>query len=266
MQKNGSSSSSTLSVSDMSDVTDGRKAGGVSLRLDSRESLSYSREPGSPHGAFLEDDDTDGIPKERHMLLSSNDSGSSTQAPSRDEGQEPAVKPKDKPIPWRALPRKDQLFVLSLARLSEPLTQTSLGSYLFYQLKSFDPSVPDSTTSYQAGIIQASFPAAQFLTAMLWGRYADSEYGGRKRVLLLGLLGTMFSILGFGFSHSFATAVFFRSLGGILNGNIGVMRTMISEIIKEKKYQTRAFVILPLTFNVGVIIGPILGKLSPSFG
>jgi len=169
---------------------------------------------------------------------------------------------KGQPVSWRSLPRKDQLIVLTFARLSEPLTQTSLGSYLFYQLQSFDPSLPDSTISYQAGIIQAAFPFAQFLTAMLWGRFADSEHGGRKNAICIGLLGTMCSIIGFGFSQSFGMAVAFRCLGGVLNGNIGVMRTMISEIIKEKKYQSRAFLILPMTFNIGVIIGPILGISS----
>jgi len=168
---------------------------------------------------------------------------------------------KEKPVSWRSLPRKDQLFVLTLARLAEPLTQTSLATYLFYQLQSFDPSLPDSTISYQAGVIQAAFPFAQFLTAMLWGRFADSSYGGRKKVVYIGLLGTMMSIVGFGFSHSFPMAVAFRGAGGILNGNVGVMRTMISEIIKEKKFQSRAFLVLPMTFNIGVIIGPILGKL-----
>jgi MFS family permease len=33
----------------------------------------------------------------------------------------------------------------------------------------------------------------------------------------------------------------------------------ISEIIREKKFQSRAFLLLPMTFNIGVIIGPILG-------
>lgn len=139
------------------------------------------------------------------------------------------------------------------------MTQTSLGSYLYYQLQSFDETLPEATIAYQAGIIQAAFPFAQFLTAMFWGRVADSEHGGRKRVVYIGLLGTLCSILGFGFSHSFPMAVAFRCMGGVLNGNIGVMRTMISEIIKEKKYQSRAFLILPMTFNIGVIIGPILG-------
>ncbi|KAF1953240.1 MFS general substrate transporter [Byssothecium circinans] len=192
---------------------------------------------------------------------------SGTALPHIDEIEQ-AEATKESPVTWRSLPRKDQLLVLTFARLSEPLTQTSLGSYIYYQLKSFDPSLPDSTISYQAGIMHAAFPGAQFLTAILWGRFADSEHGGRKRVIWIGLLGTMFSIIGFGFSHSFPMAVFFRCLGGVLNGNIGVMRTMISEIIKEKKYQSRAFIILPMTFNIGVIIGPILagGLLADPVG
>jgi MFS family permease len=200
---------------------------------------------GRQHGDQRDDGDLDGCESEDH----SND---------HPIDQANNVEP-ERPVSWSSLPRKDQLLVLTLARLSEPLTQTSLGSYLFYQLQSFDPSLPDSTISYQAGVINAAFPAAQFLTAMLWGQIADAEYGGRKRVLYIGLLGTMLSIIGFGFSHSFPMAVAFRCLGGVLNGNIGVMRTMISEIIKEKKYQSRAFLILPMTFNIGVIIGPILG-------
>ncbi|KAG9187325.1 hypothetical protein G6011_05196 [Alternaria panax] len=171
------------------------------------------------------------------------------------------AKAASQPVSWSALPRKDQLLVLMLARLSEPLTQTSLGAYLYYQLQSFDPSLPESTISYQAGIIGAAFPATQFMTAMLWGWFSDSEHGGRKRTIYLGLLGTMLSIIGFGFSRNFAMAVAFRCIGGILNGNVGVMRTMISEIIKEKKYQSRAFLILPMIFNVGVLVGPILGGL-----
>lgn len=193
----------------------------------------------------------------RDLVLDTNIQAG-TSLPLVDETEQ-AEAAKEKPISWRALPRKDQLLILTLSRLSEPLTQTSLGSYIFYQLKSFDPSLPDSTISYQAGMIHAAFPAAQFLTAILWGRFADSEHGGRKRVIWIGLLGTMLSMIGFGFSHSFPMAVSFRCLGGVLNGNIGVMRTMISEIIKEKKYQSRAFIILPMTFNIGVIIGPILG-------
>jgi hypothetical protein len=140
---------------------------------------------------------------------------------------------KEAPVTWSSLPRKGQLAILVTARLSEPLVQSSLRSYLFYQLKSFDESLPDSTIASQAGIMQGAFAAAQLCTAMLWGRWADR--GGRKRVILIGLFGTMLSCLGFGFSQKFWQALVFRMMGGALNGNVGVMRTMISEIIREKK-------------------------------
>ncbi|KAF9248714.1 hypothetical protein DTO012A7_3084 [Penicillium roqueforti] len=171
----------------------------------------------------------------------------------------PVEEDEEKPVTWSSLPKKGQLAILTLARLSEPLTQTSLQAYLFYQLKSFDPSLPDSKISAQAGMLQGCFTAAQFITAVWWGRLADAEWMGRKRVLLIGLMGTCLSCIGFGFSRSFATAMVFRTLGGVLNSNVGVMRTLIAEIIAEKKYQSRAFLLLPMCFNIGVIIGPILG-------
>ena len=155
------------------------------------------------------------------------------------------------PVAWRDLPNKSQLAILTLARLSEPLTQTSLQAYMFYQLRSFDPSLPTSSISAQAGMMQGSFTASQFLTAIMWGRLADTERVGRKMVLLIGLAGTGFSCLGFGFSRTFWQAMVCRTLGGALNGNVGVMRTMISEIIKEKRFQSRAFLLLPMCFNIG---------------
>ena len=165
----------------------------------------------------------------------------------------------EKPVTWSSLPKKGQLAILTLARLSEPITQTSLQAYMFYQLKSFDPSLPDSTISAQAGLLQGSFTAAQFLTAVWWGRLADADWMGRKRVLMIGLFCTCVSALGFGFSRSFVTAAIFRTLGGALNSNQGVMRTMISEIIAEKKYvfHLAAIVMSILTRAVQVSISSI---------
>ncbi|TQN66942.1 putative membrane protein [Colletotrichum shisoi] len=174
----------------------------------------------------------------------------------------PPIKPaKPEPVSWRDLPKKQQLLVITLTRLSEPLVQTSLQSYMFYQLKWFDPALPDSVIASQAGVLHASFTAAQFITAMVWGRLADSRRFGRKMVLMIGLLGTCFSCVGFGFSRSFVQALVFRCIGGATNGNVGVLRTMISEIVREKKFQARAFILLPMTFNIGVIVGPILGGI-----
>ena len=202
--------------------------------------------------------DTTGLGKkdtERATNIELRETGSASTSASSTPST-PAL-PKKEKVKWKDLPHKDQLTILVLARLAEPLVQTSLQAYMFYQLKSFDTRLSDATVASQAGILQASFSAAQTLTGVFWGRMADTY--GRKTVLLLGSLGTIVSCLGFGLSRNFVFALMFRALGGLVNGNIAVMRTMISEIIKEKKYQARAFLLMPMCFNIGVIIGPIMG-------
>lgn len=199
-----------------------------------------------------------------------HDSDVARRTPRADEGEEPSLtattakdtltKAKDEPVTWMSLPKKGQLAVLTIARLSEPLSERSLAAYMFFQLKWFNPSVPDSTIASQGGLLTAAFAAAQFFTAVWWGRAADTPWIGRKKVLLVGLTGTAIASIGVGFSKSFYQAFFFRALAGALNGNIGVMRTMLSEIIQDKRYQSRAFLLLPMCFNIGVVIGPILGK------
>lgn len=139
------------------------------------------------------------------------------------------------PVTWSSLPNKGQLAAITFARLSEPLTERSLAAYMFYQLRSFDPSLSDSTISSQGGMLTAAFAAAQFCTAVWWGRLADTAWVGRKRVILVGLFGTCLSCFGVGFAKTYTQALIFRAMAGALNGNVGVLRTMISEIIKEKK-------------------------------
>lgn len=174
-----------------------------------------------------------------------------------------AIREKKETVSWKDLPRKKQLVVITLTRLSEPLVQTSLQAYMFYQLKWFDPSLSDSVISGQAGILHASFTAAQLLTAMMWGRVADSSRFGRKKVILIGLTGTLVSCLGFGFSKTFWQALFFRCLGGVTNGNVGVLRTMISEIVREKKYRKSTLFLFPTTGRTGEMPGAVLRAEIP---
>jgi len=127
------------------------------------------------------------------------------------------------PITWSCLPRKSQLLILFFCRLSDFLQVASFQSYIFYQLKSFSPTLPDSTISWQAGVLHAAFPATQFITAVIWGHLADASWIGRKNVLLLGLVGTGISCLGVGFSKGFVEVVIWRLVGGTVNGTVGVV-------------------------------------------
>ncbi|RWA08976.1 hypothetical protein EKO27_g6130 [Xylaria grammica] len=176
----------------------------------------------------------------------------------------PATPPKKKsdgPVTWMSLPRKDQLVILFLSRLVDFLQVASLQAYVFYQLKSFDDTLSDAQISSQAGLLQGAFTGAQVLTAFLWGKAADASWCGRKNVLIIGLFGTAISCIGYGFATSFWTAAFWRAAGGGINGTVGIIRTMIAEITVERKYQSRAFLILPISFSVAATLGPLMGGL-----
>lgn len=127
------------------------------------------------------------------------------------------------PVTWLMLPRKNQLLLLFLCRMVDFLQVASLQAYVFYQLKSFDTTLADTVISYQAGVLGGCFTGAQAATSILWGKAADSRRGGRKMVLLIGLLGTAISCLGCGFATTYTSALCWRAFGGAINGSVGIM-------------------------------------------
>jgi len=70
-----------------------------------------------------------------------------------------------------------------------------------------------------------------------WGILSDRV--GRKPVLLFGCAGTVVSLLVVGFSTNFWMALFGRAIGGILNGNMGVIQTMVGEITVNPKHERK---------------------------
>lgn len=159
---------------------------------------------------------------------------------------------------WANMPNKRALAILALSRLVDFWQMASLQSYMVEQLRSFDIGIPDASLSYQAGVLQGSFTFAQIVTSILWGRAADSPLIGRKKVLLIGLLGTAVSCIGVAFSQSFVEMVTWRVLGGAINGTVGAARTMVAESV-DKKWHSRAFLLLPVAFNIANILGPVIG-------
>jgi MFS family permease len=90
-----------------------------------------------------------------------------------------------------------------------------------------------------------------------WGRLSD--FYGRKPMIVCGLLGTVTATSVFGFSTSFTQAILARTGAGLLNGNVGVIRTMVAEMVVERAHQAKAFSVMPVVWSLGSILGPILG-------
>ena len=165
--------------------------------------------------------------------------------------------PKQEPS-WANMPQKTQVLILFLSRFADFFQMACLQAIMFHQLRSFEPEATDAKISYQAGVLTGSFTSAQIVTGLLLGRIADHPSVGRKRVLMLGFLGTALSCIGVAFSRSFGTAVAWRCMAGAVNGTVGAARTMLAESV-PKPWHSRAFLILPLAFNVANIFGPIIG-------
>ncbi|KAJ5466074.1 hypothetical protein N7530_009861 [Penicillium desertorum] len=244
-------------------------------RRESNTSLASVEERSSSHSLDSPDSPTidDNMLRNTSMDLGGDRKTQHVRARSISHGQPQTLAPQENGLPtapaptrpalvtWMSLPRKGQLALLGLCRVFDFLQIASLQAYMFYQLKSFDQNLSDSDVATQAGILQGAFTAAQFATAIPWGRVADAQWGGRKFVLLVGLVGTAVSCLGVAYSTSFAQAVFWRSFGGAINGTVGIIRTMIAENVKEKKYHSRAFLILPIGFNIASLFGPVMGGM-----
>ncbi|KLO95989.1 tetracycline resistance protein TCR1 [Fusarium fujikuroi] len=160
----------------------------------------------------------------------------------------------ERPLP--PFPAK-QMFVLACCRICEPIAFMSIFPYIYYMIQDFNITDDSNKISVYAGMVTSAFTLAEFSTGVLWGRLSDKI--GRKPVLLFGLLGTALSVLVFGFAPSLPVALFARALGGLLNGNIGVLQTTVAELVTVKEHQPRAYTIMPMVWCIGSIVGPMIG-------
>lgn len=194
-----------------------------------------------------------------YSSTSNNTISSSTPTSTlRNDEQLPSLPPRPTPLPRR------QLFVLCLMRLTEPISFTVIFPFVTPMLRSNLPdSVPSSQLGYYAGLVESAFAFVQFLTIFFWARLSDRI--GRKPVLLIGLFGSFLSVNAFGLAKTFPQMVLARSIAGLMNGNIAILKSVLAEVTDETN-QARAFSLIPLCFAVGSIVGNALGGWAVGMG
>lgn len=153
-------------------------------------------------------------------------------------------------------PRTDRNPRAAIVRLAEPIALTSIFPYAWPLVKKFHVG-DENHASFYAGLLISAFALAESMTGMFWGGLSDSV--GRKPVLLAGCAGTMLSMIMVGFSTNIWMALAGRAIGGFLNGNIGVIQTMVAELVTKPEHEPRAYCIMPFVWSIGTIIGPALG-------
>ncbi|KAH7396774.1 major facilitator superfamily domain-containing protein [Phaeosphaeria sp. MPI-PUGE-AT-0046c] len=150
-----------------------------------------------------------------------------------------------------------QMAILALCRICEPIAFMSIFPYAYYMIKDFGIANDESGVSMYVGMVTSSFAFAECISGIFWGRLSDRI--GRKKVLLGGLFGTGLSMILFGFAKNLPMALVARALGGLLNGNIGVLQTTVAELVTVEKHQPRAYSIMPFVWCLGTIVGGFLG-------
>ena len=109
------------------------------------------------------------------------------------------------------------------------------------------------------GLLIAIFPFAQFFGAPVLGAWADKV--GRKKVLLLSLIGTLIGYVLFsaGVHYSLIGVLFIsRALDGFTGGNISIAFSAVSDVSKPWE-KAKNFGLVSMAFGLGFIVGPVLG-------
>ncbi|KAI6097598.1 major facilitator superfamily domain-containing protein [Pisolithus thermaeus] len=152
---------------------------------------------------------------------------------------------------------KTQLGLTLFVLFSEPMSAQYIFPFINQLIRELGVTGGDDRKiGYYAGVIESLFFVAQALTALYWSRLSD--YIGRKPVLLVGLAGLSASNLCFGLSREFWSLVASRCIAGALNGNVGVMKSIVGEIT-DNTNMARAFALIPIVFSVGASIAPLYG-------
>ncbi|NBB79999.1 MAG: MFS transporter, partial [Verrucomicrobia bacterium] len=109
------------------------------------------------------------------------------------------------------------------------------------------------------GILGSLYSILQFVCAPLWGAYSDRV--GRRRVLLITIVGMALSYVAWFFAASFWILILARVVGGVMGGNLSVATAAVADITTREK-RSGGLAIVGIAFGLGFIVGPAIGGLS----
>ncbi|KAF9919271.1 hypothetical protein BX616_009974 [Lobosporangium transversale] len=159
--------------------------------------------------------------------------------------------------------------LLQFYRNSEHGNQTSLLAWSLSRLTDFQNMVglndsqgstvkrpPRMDIVLLGGALGSLFSVLQFIASPIIGKLSDVL--GRRRVLLITMLGNMVSCGVWLFSRSFELFVLSRVIGGLSEGNVQLSIAMISDITTPAT-RSKGLAMVGIAFAIAFTIGPALG-------
>lgn len=118
-------------------------------------------------------------------------------------------------------------------------------------------------TPFQVGWLMGIYSLMQFVFAPIWGQLSDRF--GRRPIILVSLLASSLSHLGFAFAESYEGLFIFRLLAGVGGGNLPVAMAYIADVTDEKN-RSKGMGLIGAAFGLGFILGPALGGVLGDVG
>lgn len=112
--------------------------------------------------------------------------------------------------------------------------------------------------AFEGGLLFAVYAVMAAIFGPLWGRLSDRI--GRKRTLMLTLLGAAVSYVALGLADSLAMVFAARALSGMMAGNVGVAVAAMADLSSAAQ-RTRALGLIGVSFGLGFAVGPGLAAV-----
>ena len=112
---------------------------------------------------------------------------------------------------------------------------------------------------FQLAVLGSIYSLMQFFFSPVWGRLSDRV--GRRPILLMSLLGSVFSYFLFAFANSIPLLIFSRAMAGIFAANISTAQAYIADVT-DAKDRAKGMGLIGAAFGIGFTLGPPLGGIS----
>jgi len=118
-------------------------------------------------------------------------------------------------------------------------------------------------TPLMIGLLLAAYSAAQFIAAPILGALSDRF--GRKPILLISKLGTVFSYILLAMAGSYWLIFVSRLMDGFTGGNISAAKAYAADITTPEE-RPKGMAVIGMAFGTGFILGPALGGFLYGIG
>lgn len=111
-------------------------------------------------------------------------------------------------------------------------------------------------TNAEIGVLMACYSVMQLVFAPIWGRLSDRA--GRRPILLISIVGSCGSQIGYALAPGFWWLVAARSFAGVCGANITAAQAYVADVTHESK-RAAGMGMLGAAMGLGFIFGPALG-------